>query len=82
MPEEANIITHCNTGSLATGGWGTALGIIYAAVEKNINLHVYVDETRPLGQGARLTFWELNQAGIPCTLITDSMAASIMAKAK
>lgn len=78
LPHEANIVTHCNTGSLATGGWGTALGVIYAAAEKNHKLHVYVDETRPLGQGARLTFWELNQAGIPCTLITDSMAASIM----
>jgi methylthioribose-1-phosphate isomerase len=82
VPEEANIITHCNTGSLATGGWGTALGIIYAAAEKNIRMHVYVDETRPLGQGARLTFWELSQAGIPCTLITDSSAASLMAAGK
>ena len=82
VPEDANIVTHCNTGSLATGGWGTALGIIYAAAEKNMRMHVYVDETRPLGQGARLTFWELNQAGIPCTLITDSAAASLMADGK
>jgi methylthioribose-1-phosphate isomerase len=73
-----NILTHCNTGSLATGGWGTALGIVYAAKEKNYNIHVYVDETRPLGQGARLTFWELMHNDIPCTLITDSMAGSIM----
>lgn len=79
IPEKSRIITHCNTGSLATGGWGTALGIIYAAFEQNKDIHVYVDETRPLGQGARLTFWELNQASIPCTLITDSMAASLMA---
>lgn len=82
LPKDAKIVTHCNTGSLATGGWGTALGIVYAAFEKNINLHVYVDETRPLGQGARLTYWELDQAGIPCTLITDSMAASLMAQNK
>ena len=82
VPDNVNIITHCNTGSLATGGWGTALGIIYAAAEKKRNIHVFVDETRPLGQGARLTFWELNQAGIPCTLIADSMAASLMAEKK
>jgi len=82
IPDNAQIVTHCNTGSLATGGWGTALGIVYAAFEKKKNIHVYVDETRPLGQGARLTFWELTQAGIPCTLITDSMAASLMAMDK
>ncbi len=82
VPDNAKIVTHCNTGSLATGGWGTALGIIYAAFEKKKSIHVYVDETRPLGQGARLTFWELTQAGIPCTLITDSMAASLMAMDK
>ena len=73
-----NILTHCNAGSLATGGWGTALGVIYAAVEKGYKIHVYVDETRPLGQGARLTFWELMQNKIPCTLITDSTAGSLM----
>jgi len=73
-----NILTHCNTGSLATGGWGTALGIIYAAKEKNYNIHVYVDETRPLGQGARLTFWELMNNNISCTLITDSTSGSLM----
>jgi len=73
-----NIITHCNTGSLATGGWGTALGVVYAAKKENYDVHVYVDETRPLGQGARLTFWELMQNQVPCTLITDSMAGSLM----
>jgi len=78
MPNPGNILTHCNTGSLATGGWGTALGIVYAAWEQKYQIHVYVDETRPLGQGARLTFWELMQNKIPCTLITDSMAGSIM----
>jgi methylthioribose-1-phosphate isomerase len=78
VPNPGNILTHCNTGSLATGGWGTALGIVYAAWEQNYKIHVYVDETRPLGQGARLTFWELMQNNIPCTLITDSMAGSLM----
>lgn len=73
-----NILTHCNTGSLATGGWGTALGIIYAAQKEKYRIHVYVDETRPLGQGARLTFWELMQNKIPSTLIIDSMAALLM----
>lgn len=78
VPNPGNILTHCNTGSLATGGWGTALGIVYAAWEQKYRIHVYVDETRPLGQGARLTFWELMKNKIPCTLITDSMAGSLM----
>jgi methylthioribose-1-phosphate isomerase len=78
VPNPGNILTHCNTGSLATGGWGTALGVVYAAWEQKYEIHVYVDETRPLGQGARLTFWELMHAQIPCTLITDSMAGSLM----
>ena len=82
VPNPCNILTHCNTGSLATGGWGTALGVVYAASEKNYDLHVYVTETRPLGQGARLTFWELMKNKIPCTLITDSMAGSIMLEGK
>jgi methylthioribose-1-phosphate isomerase len=78
VPNPCNIITHCNAGSLATGGWGTAVGVIYAAWEQKYKIHVYVDETRPLGQGARLTFWELMQSKIPCTLITDSMSGSLM----
>jgi len=78
LPDPCNILTHCNTGSLATGGWGTALGVVYAAKRKGINIHVFVDETRPLGQGARLTFWELITNDIPCTLITDSTAGSLM----
>ncbi len=78
VPNPVNILTHCNTGSLATGGWGTALGIVYAAKKENFDVHVYVDETRPLGQGARLTYWELMQNQVPCTLITDSMAGSLM----
>jgi methylthioribose-1-phosphate isomerase len=77
-----NILTHCNTGSLATGGWGTALGVIYAAREKGYTIHVYVTETRPLGQGARLTFWELMKNNIPSTLITDSAAGSLMSEGK
>jgi len=76
------ILTHCNTGSLATGGWGTALGIVYAAVEKGYKIHVYVPETRPLGQGARLTYWELMHNKIPCTLITDNSIGYIMQQHK
>ena len=76
--QAGNIITHCNTGALATGGGGTALNVIATAFRKNKNIHVYVDETRPLLQGARLTTWELFQLEIPHTLITDSTAAFLM----
>ncbi|HXY61356.1 MAG TPA: S-methyl-5-thioribose-1-phosphate isomerase [Nitrospirota bacterium] len=69
-----NIITHCNAGSIATAGYGTAEGIMRAAVENDKKIHVYVDETRPVLQGARLTAWELMQENIPCTLISDNMA--------
>ena len=79
VPESANILTHCNAGALATGGHGTALGVIRSAVAQRKKIHVWVDETRPLLQGARLTAWELTQDRIPCTLITDSMAASLFA---
>jgi len=72
------ILTHCNAGALATGGKGTALAIIYTAAEQGTSVTVYVDETRPLLQGARLTAWELQQAGISVVLNTDSMAASLM----
>jgi methylthioribose-1-phosphate isomerase len=72
------ILTHCNTGGLATAGIGTALGVIRRAHESGKKIHVYVDETRPLLQGARLTAWELQKLGIPMTLITDSMAAHLM----
>ncbi|MGA1794508.1 MAG: S-methyl-5-thioribose-1-phosphate isomerase [bacterium] len=72
------ILTHCNAGALATGGYGTALGIIRAAWEKKKRIHVLVDETRPALQGARLTAWELLQEGIPFTLITDNMAGDCM----
>ncbi len=72
------ILTHCNAGALATGGYGTALGVIRAAWEAGKKIRVIADETRPVLQGARLTAWELMQDGIPVTLITDSMAGSFM----
>lgn len=80
MPRGACILTHCNAGALATGGYGTAVGVIRSAWARDHGLHVFVDETRPLLQGARLTAWELSQEGIPYTLITDNMAASFMRK--
>ncbi len=78
----AGVITHCNTGALATGGIGTALGAIYIAHEQGKKLRVYADETRPLLQGARLTAWELTQAGIDVTLIIDSAAGMLLAQKK
>jgi methylthioribose-1-phosphate isomerase len=72
------VLTHCNTGGLATSEYGTALAAILTAHEQGKNIHVYADETRPLLQGARLTMWELQQYGVPCTLICDSMAAQVM----
>jgi methylthioribose-1-phosphate isomerase len=80
LPFRANVLTHCNAGLLATGGYGTALGIVRAAVEKGKKVKVYADETRPLLQGARLTTFELMDEGIDVTLITDSMAAYVMQK--
>jgi methylthioribose-1-phosphate isomerase len=74
----AGVLTHCNAGALATAGIGTATAPIFTAHRLGTRLHVFVDETRPLLQGARLTAWELKRAGIPFTLITDNMAASIM----
>jgi methylthioribose-1-phosphate isomerase len=82
LAEGANVLTHCNTGALATGGIGTALAPVYLAHERGRPVHVYVDETRPLLQGSRLTAWELMHAGIPCTLITDATAATLMRQAK
>jgi methylthioribose-1-phosphate isomerase len=76
--ERSRVMTHCNTGALATAGYGTALGVIRASKSKNIS--VIANETRPYLQGARLTAWELVQEGIPCTLITDSMAGYMMAR--
>ena len=77
-----HILTHCNTGGLATAGIGTALGVIRKAHEQGKNIHVYIDETRPLLQGGRLTAWELKKLNIPCTLMTDSMAAQLMSLKK
>jgi methylthioribose-1-phosphate isomerase len=82
LPDGASVLTHCNAGALATAGYGTALGVIRGAVAAGKRIHVYVDETRPFLQGARLTAWELLQDRIPCTLITDNMAASLFAKGK
>jgi methylthioribose-1-phosphate isomerase len=78
----AQVLTHCNAGALATGGYGTALGVLRSAHRRDPNLHVWVDETRPLLQGARLTAWELEQEGIAATLVTDSMAGWLMAQGK
>lgn len=78
LPAQARVLTHCNAGSLATAYYGTALGVIYAAHEQGKIANVWVDETRPVLQGARLTAWELRLAGVPFHLITDGMAASIM----
>ena len=80
VPDHARILTHCNAGALATGGYGTALGVIRAAHEQGKVDMVYADETRPLLQGARLTAYELVADHIPTTLIADNMAASLMAK--
>jgi methylthioribose-1-phosphate isomerase len=76
------LLTHCNAGALATGGMGTALAPIYTAHRAGKRVHVYVDETRPVLQGARLTTWELARAGVPLTLITDNMAAHLLRRAK
>ncbi|HEY0737947.1 MAG TPA: S-methyl-5-thioribose-1-phosphate isomerase [Herpetosiphonaceae bacterium] len=78
LPEGANVLTHCNAGGLATAGYGTALAPIKTAHTQGRRVHVFVDETRPFLQGARLTTWELQDAGIPQTLITDSMAGYFM----
>ncbi|MBN1250125.1 MAG: S-methyl-5-thioribose-1-phosphate isomerase, partial [Anaerolineae bacterium] len=78
VPEGAKIIHHCNTGPLATGAYGTALRVITAAHEAGKNVHAFVDETRPRLQGARLTAWELQQWGVPHTVIVDGAAAHIM----
>jgi methylthioribose-1-phosphate isomerase len=73
-------LTHCNAGALATGGVGTALGAIREGFERGLVAHVLVDETRPLLQGARLTAWELERAGIPCSVVADAAAGSLIAR--
>ncbi len=82
IPDGARIITHCNTGALATVDWGTALGAIFTAHAQGKKLHVWVDETRPLLQGARLTMWELMHEGIDATLICDNTATFVMQQRK
>src|SRR5690348_4011099 len=82
MPSSGGVLTHCNAGALATCGYGTALGVIRAAVEAGKKLQVYADETRPFLQGSRLTAWELMKDGIPTTVISDSMAGAMMKQGK
>src|SRR6202050_3736420 len=82
MPASGSVLTHCNAGALATAGYGTALGVIRAAVEQGKKIHVYADETRPFLQGSRLTAWELMKDGIPTTVISDNMAGAIMKQGK
>ncbi|HEY1294719.1 MAG TPA: S-methyl-5-thioribose-1-phosphate isomerase [Chloroflexota bacterium] len=82
VSDGASILTHCNAGALATVDYGTALGVVRAAHEAGRHVHVFVDETRPFLQGARLTAWELQQLGVPLTLITDSMAGHFMSRGK
>ncbi len=82
IKEGDGVLTHCNAGALATAGYGTALGVIYAARDEGKKFHVFVDETRPLLQGCRLTAWELVQGKIPATVITDNMAGALMMKGK
>jgi methylthioribose-1-phosphate isomerase len=80
IPQSARILTHCNAGALATAGYGTALGLVRAAVESGNAVTVFADETRPFLQGARLTAWELQRDGIPVTLLTDGMAGWLMSR--
>jgi methylthioribose-1-phosphate isomerase len=80
LPPRTRLVTHCNAGALATGGIGTALGVVYEAVRQGKDVHVYADETRPLLQGARLTAWELEREGVPVTLLCDNAAASLLAR--
>ena len=78
LTDGASVLTHCNAGGLATAEYGTALSVFFTAQDQGKSIHVFVDETRPLLQGARLTAWELQQRGIDATLICDSMAAQVM----
>jgi methylthioribose-1-phosphate isomerase len=82
MPSTGGVLTHCNAGALATAGYGTALGVIRAAVEQGKKIHVFADETRPFLQGSRLTAWELMKDGIPTTVISDNMAGAMMKQGK
>ena len=82
MPASGGVLTHCNAGALATCGYGTALGVIRAAVEQGKQIHVFADETRPFLQGSRLTAWELMKDSIPTTVISDNMAGAMMKQGK
>ena len=82
LPDTGHVLTHCNAGALATGGYGTALGVIRAAVEGGKRIAVYADETRPFLQGSRLTAWELLRDGIATTIVTDGMAGSLFRKGR
>ncbi|MDR3749103.1 MAG: S-methyl-5-thioribose-1-phosphate isomerase [Acidobacteriota bacterium] len=82
LPASGGVLTHCNAGALATCGYGTALGVIRAAVDSGKQLHVFADETRPFLQGSRLTAWELMKDGIPTTVISDNMAGAIMSQGR
>jgi methylthioribose-1-phosphate isomerase len=82
MPASGGVLTHCNAGALATCGYGTALGVIRAAVQQGKKIHVYADETRPFLQGSRLTAWELMKDNIPTTVISDNMAGAMMSQGK
>src|SRR6266849_5299749 len=82
MPASGSVLTHCNAGALATCGYGTALGVIRAAIEQGKKIHVYADETRPFLQGSRLTAWELMKDNIPTTVISDNMAGAMMKQGK
>jgi methylthioribose-1-phosphate isomerase len=82
MPASGGVLTHCNAGALATCGYGTALGVIRAAIGQGKKIHVYADETRPFLQGSRLTAWELMKDGIPTTVISDNMAGAMMKQGK
>jgi len=82
MPASGGVLTHCNAGALATAGYGTALGVIRAAIEAGKKIHVFADETRPFLQGSRLTAWELMKDGIPTTVISDNMSGAMMKQGK
>jgi len=82
LPASGSVLTHCNAGALATCGYGTALGVIRAAIEAGKKIHVFADETRPFLQGSRLTAWELTKDGIPTTVISDNMAGAMMKQGK
>src|SRR5512146_2373870 len=82
MPASGGVLTHCNAGALATAGYGTALGVIRAAVEAGKKIQVFADETRPFLQGSRLTAWELMKDGIPTTVISDNMSGAMMRQGK